>query len=89
MNSWLCFGLCAVASVPLTFLSVRWWQGLHPVVFERQGANLTRPMLLTFLFCLLTFTLLYLTLLLHRVRLARLESQVQALTRRLDFERRD
>jgi Flp pilus assembly protein TadG len=73
----------AFAGVPLTFMSIRWWQRLHPVVFDRQGAGLTRPMLLTFLFCLLSFTVLYTTLLLHRTRLANLADEVNELAQRL------
>lgn len=77
------YGIVAFASVPLTFLSIRWWRRLHPVVFEKGGAGLTRPMLRTFLFCLLTFTILYFTLLLHRSRLARLVDEVEGLKKRL------
>ena len=77
------YGIMAFASVPLTFLSVRWWQRLHPVVFERQGSGLTRPMWITFLFCLLAFTVLYVTLLLHRSRLAKLAHEVEGLKKKL------
>jgi len=77
------YGILAFASVPLTFLSIRWWQRLHPIVFERGGAGLTRPMLFTFLFCLLTFTILYFTLLLHRARVARLADEVEGLVNEL------
>ena len=77
------YGIVAFASVPLTFMSIRWWQRLHPVVFERGGTGLTRPMLFAFLFCLLTFTILYFTLLLHRSRLARLVDEIEGLKKRL------
>jgi heme exporter protein C len=77
------YGIVAFFSVPLTFLSVRWWQGLHPVVFDRQGASLTPKMLLTFGFCLLAFTTLYSALLSQRMRLASLEEQVKTLAKRL------
>jgi heme exporter protein C len=77
------YGIVAFVSVPFTFMSVRWWQGLHPVVFERQGMNLAPPMLAAFLFCLLTFTILYFTLLLHRIRLGRLADQFTGLRERL------
>jgi heme exporter protein C len=80
------YGIVAFASVPLTFLSIRWWQGLHPVVFERQGASLSPAMLRTFLFCLLSFTILYATLLLHRFQVAWLAAEVAALSRRLHSE---
>ena len=77
------YGIVAFAGVPLTFLSIRWWQRLHPVIFERGGTGLTRSMLLTFLFCLLTFTVLYFTLLLHRSRVARLADEVEELKKSL------
>ena len=77
------YGIVAFVSVPLTFWSIRWWQRLHPVVFERGGARLTRPMLLTFLFCLLAFTILYFMLLFHRIRLATLADEVEELKERL------
>ena len=79
------YGIVAFASVPLTFLSVRWWQGLHPVVFEKQGAGLTLPMLWTFLFCLSAFTLLYFTLLVQSVRLATVADDVESLHRRMSW----
>ncbi len=73
------YGIAAFASVPLTFLSVRWWQGLHPVIFERRGIGLTTPMLQTFLVCLGAFTLLYGSLLQERIKLAQLTSDVELL----------
>jgi heme exporter protein C len=82
------YGIVAFASVPLTFLSIRWWQGLHPVVFEREGASLSPAMLQTFLFCLLSFTLLYGTLLAHRVQVAWLAEEVTILSRRLQSDGR-
>jgi heme exporter protein C len=77
------YGIVAFASVPFTFMSIRWWQGLHPVVFEREGMNLSPAMLATFLFCLLAFTILYFTLLIHRIRLGRLADQVEGLQEKL------
>ena len=77
------YGIVAFASVPFTFLSVRWWQRLHPVVFEREGIHLAPAMLVTFLFCLLTFTILYFTLLLHRSRLGTLADEVEGLKQKL------
>jgi heme exporter protein C len=77
------YGIVAFASVPVTFMSIHWWQRLHPIVFEKQGAGLTPPMLRAFMFCLLTFTVLYFSLLLHRSRLASLADEVQELTQRL------
>ena len=77
------YGIVAFVGVPLTFMSIRWWQSLHPVVFERQSGGLTPPMLWTFLFCLLTFTILFFALLIQRCRLSVLTDEVEDLKRRL------
>ncbi len=77
------YGIVAFVCVPITFFSVRWWQTLHPVVFERESTNLTRPMVLTFLFCLAAFTILYCTLLTLRCRVARLVDDVEELRKML------
>ncbi|HUW94985.1 MAG TPA: cytochrome c biogenesis protein [Anaerolineae bacterium] len=79
------YGIVAFASVPFTFMSVRWWQSLHPVIFEREGMNLSPAMLTTFLFCLVAFTLLYFTLLLHRTRLGMLADEAEGLKEELSF----
>jgi heme exporter protein C len=77
------YGIMAFASVPLTFMSVRWWQSLHPVVFQRESAGLSQPMFATFMFCLATFTVLYFALLLSRTRLQSLSDEVEELTKKL------
>ncbi|MGH2619344.1 MAG: cytochrome c biogenesis protein [Anaerolineales bacterium] len=77
------YGIAAFVSVPITFLSIRFFRTIHPVVIgsndpSAQGAfDMTPLMLQTFLFSLLTFTFVYVTLLWHRVRLGRLAEQVE------------
>jgi heme exporter protein C len=78
------YGMVAFLSVPLTFMSIRWWQRLHPVIFDRQSAGLSPSMLTTFIFCLATFTVLYLALLVQRQSLAQLADQVEALREKLE-----
>lgn len=79
------YALVAVLSVPLTFLSIRFFRTIHPVVIgnadpNAQGAfDMTPKMLQTFLFSLFTFTVLFADLLWHRVRLGRLAEQVEQL----------
>jgi heme exporter protein C len=80
------YGILAFASVPFTFLSVRVWQRLHPVVFGQRGASLSPRMLSVFMFCLFAFTVLYLALLALRFRMASLSDQLGDLKRRL-YER--
>lgn len=77
------YGIAAFLSVPITFLSIRFFRTIHPVVIgsndpSAQGTfDMTPPMLQAFLFSLLTFTFIYATLLWHRVRLAGLADQVE------------
>ncbi len=77
------YGLAAFLSVPITFLSIRFFRTIHPVVIgsndpSAQGAfDMTPRMLQAFLFSLLTFTFVYVTLVWHRVRLGRLAEQVE------------
>ena len=75
--------MAAFLSVPVTFLSIRFFRTIHPVVIgsndpSAQGTfDMTPSMLQAFLFSLLTFTFIYATLLWHRVRLAGLADQVE------------
>jgi len=79
------YGILGFLSVPLTFLSIRIFRTIHPVVIgdndpTAQGAfDMTPRMLHAFLFSLLTFTVLYFTLLWHRLRLQALAERVEQL----------
>ena len=77
------YGIAAFLSVPITFLSIRFFRTIHPVVIgssdpSAEGTfDMSPRMLQAFLFSLLTFTFIYATLLWHRVRLGRLADQVE------------
>lgn len=77
------YGIVAFISVPITFLSIRFFRTIHPVVIgsgdpSAEGAfDMTPRMLQAFLFSILTFTFLYATLLWHRVRLGRAVEEVE------------
>lgn len=69
------YGIVGFISVPLTFLSIRIFRTIHPVVVGNndptaQGAfDMTPRMQQAFFFSLITFTFIYVTLLWHRIRL--------------------
>ncbi len=77
------YAIIGFLSVPLTFLSIRIFRTIHPVVVGNndptaQGTfDMTPPMLQTFLFSLFVFTLLYIVLLWHRVRMQALAEAVE------------
>ena len=83
------YAIIGVLSVPLTFLSIRIFRTIHPVVVGSSdpaalGAfDMTPPMLRTFLFSLLAFTVLYVTLLWHHVRMQSLAETVEQLKMKL------
>jgi len=72
-------------SVPLTFISIRIFRTIHPVVIgsgdpNAQGEmNMTPEMLRTFMFSLLTFSFIFADLLWHRIRLGKLHEKVEQL----------
>jgi heme exporter protein C len=77
------YTLVGSLSVPIAFLSIRLFRTIHPVVIGTNTAsnlgafNMTGPMLATMFFCLFTFSVLFATLLWHRVRLEELNVAVE------------
>ena len=70
-----------------TFLSIRMLKDIHPTLFgsgaAETGGGLADGMHLPFFFSLATFSVLGITLLLHRIWLARLEDEITDLRTRL------
>jgi heme exporter protein C len=77
------YAIVGFLSVPLTFFSARLFRTIHPVVIgtNQPGAtgafDMTPLMLQTFLFSLLVFSILFVDLMWHRVRLGRLADHVE------------
>lgn len=82
------YGIVAFISVPITYFAIQLARSIHPVLFGPSNPNaegessLTPEMLQTFFFCLFTFTVLYVTLLWHRIRLADYAERVEQLKAR-------
>jgi heme exporter protein C len=80
------YGIIAFLTVPMSFLSIRIWRTIHPVVVAgspnsgAEGAfSMTDAMRHTMFFSLAAFTVLYATLLRHRLRLAWAQEQAARL----------
>ncbi len=77
-------------SVPLTFLSIRIFRTIHPVIVgggdpsSTGSFDMTPRMLQTFLFSLFTFTFLFAALLWHRIRIGKLAEYVSQLKHRME-----
>lgn len=75
------FGIIGFIDVPIVFMAVRWWRTIHPVIFHGEGFDLSGRMLTTFIVCLVSFSLLYITLLIQRYRLESLREHLKTLKR--------
>ena len=77
------YAIIAFVSVPLTFFSIRLWNTIHPVVIGSNEAGATGAfsmapkMTQTFMFSLLTFSIVFADLYWHRYRLGRLADEVE------------
>jgi heme exporter protein C len=79
------YGIVAFISVPITFLSIRLFRTIHPVVVGSGDAgaegsfDMSSKMLVAFFFSLFTYTFVYATLLWHRIRLQNLAEKLEQL----------
>ena len=76
-------GIVGFINVPIVHFSVMWWRTLHPSGGDpadlAEGSGLEGPELLAFFTALIAFTLLFAWLFGVRVRLGRVEEQVERL----------
>ncbi len=82
------YGIIAFINVPMVFFSIRWWRAIHPVVITGTGFGLPGGMLDTLLFCLLTFSILYLYLLNLRYQGLKLVREIDELKETVNNIRR-
>lgn len=83
------YAILGFISVPLSFLSIRIWRTIHPVVIASSdpGAdgtfNMSADMRVAFFFSLATFTVVGATLLWHRIRVGQMAEKVEQLKMKL------
>jgi len=79
------YTLVGSISVPITFMSIRLFRTIHPVVIGSNSAastggfDMTSKMLITMFFALFTFSVIFVTLFWNRIRLGQLAQQVEQL----------
>jgi heme exporter protein C len=79
------YTLIGAISVPITFMSIRLFRTIHPVVIGTNSSattgsfDMTSKMLITMFFSLFTFSVIFVTLFWHRIRLGQLAEQVEQL----------
>ena len=85
------YALLAGFSVPLNWMAIRWWRTIHPAVIapgnnadESMGSfGMSANIQTTLLFCVIAFTVFYITLMYHRINLEQLQRRVDTLKQRL------
>lgn len=77
------YGILAFIGVPMTYFSIRWWRTIHPVVLggvenadAQGGFALGSNIRLTMIAGMIVFSLLYVTLMIYRVRLENLRDKI-------------
>ena len=79
------YALFAFLSLPLTYYSARWFRSIHPVVFSGDnpdaegGFALGQTMTQTLMIAAIAFLLLFASLVIHRLRLLRMEDELAEL----------
>jgi heme exporter protein C len=79
------YAIISFISVPLTFISIRIFRTIHPVIIGSGAGGgdgsfeMTPKMLHTFIFSLVTFSIIFADLLWHRIRLGRLAEEAENL----------
>jgi heme exporter protein C len=79
------YTLVGAISVPITFMSIRLFRTIHPVVIGSNPAattgsfDMTSKMLITMFFALFTFSIIFVDLFWHRIRLGQLALHVEQL----------
>jgi heme exporter protein C len=79
------YGIFAFLSVPITFMSIRWWRTIHPILLDSKNFGLSSGMLPVFFLSLIAFTGFYFILLVYRTRLERMQERVDALKEQLGY----
>ena len=79
------YAIFGFLSVPLTFISIRLMRTIHPVVVggsdaaAQGGFNMIAPMKVAFFFSLFTFSVFFVDLLWHRIRLGNMVDKIEEL----------
>ncbi len=86
------YAIIASLSIPLNWMAIRWWRTIHPAVVApgnnadaAGGFGMTESIQYTLMFCLLAFTVFYVTLMVHRVKLENMKRAVDTLKQQLMY----
>jgi len=87
------YALIAAISVPINWMAIRWWRTIHPAVIApgnnaeeaMGGFGLSANIETALYFCLFAFTVFYIMLMYHRIKLEYLRRQVETLKQQIIY----
>jgi heme exporter protein C len=87
------YAIIAAMSVPVNWMAIRWWRTIHPAVVlpgnntEAEGGFGMSPAIqTTLLFCLLAFTVFYIALMYHRIKIENTKRQVDKVRQQIFYQ---
>jgi heme exporter protein C len=87
------YAIIAAMSVPVNWMAIRWWRTIHPAVVlpgnnaaAQGGFGMSPAILTTLLFCLVAFTVFYIALMYHRIRIENTRRQVDTLRQQILYQ---
>ena len=73
-------GIIGFINVPIVFLSIQWWENtIHPNVVQKGGGGMHEDMFTAMLMCLFMFTVIYIGLVIRKLRIINIERQINYL----------
>jgi heme exporter protein C len=79
------YAIFGFVSVPISYMSIRIWRTIHPIVIGNGGGeeamgsfSMTAPMQAAFFTSLIVFTIVFIDLFWHRVRLGKFQEKVES-----------
>jgi heme exporter protein C len=87
------YAIIAAMSVPVNWVAIRWWRTIHPAVVlpgnnadAQGGFGMSAGIQTTLLFCLLAFTVFYVALMYHRIKVENLKRRVDTLRQHILYQ---
>jgi heme exporter protein C len=72
------YGIIGFVDVPIVWMSIRWWRTIHPKVISAEKIDMDPKMWTAVWICVIALLLLYLVLMLSRIRLEQFREKVDS-----------
>lgn len=88
------YALIAVISIPINWMAIRWWRTIHPAVVvpgevneaAKGGFGMSDNIQTTLFFVLAAFTIFYIALMYHRLKLEQLQRRVEVVKQHILYQ---